>query len=236
VQKATKSSAATKLSTGYKTFYRRNIEFRMTISPIPMPKHQLQYTDTSCSTDSKSPEKSPLVATASMMKVRFNAHIDVREVPRLKDLPEGEVGVTWYTPVEFDRIKESLITTVRLMMAKKPIGNDYCVRGLEFRTPAGAKMRKQNKLKSLTAVWNEQVAQWKKDRTDEEAICFVYQQENHECRTVALRLGLQDEKEARRYLDEDCSDEADFSTIPLEENINNTLEEPHRSTVVPTAA
>lgn len=174
----------------------------------------------------------------STKKVCFGASIDVREVPHLKDLPDGEAVATWYTQKEFEEIKKSMITTIRLMMAKKPIGKDHCARGLEFRTPAGAKMRKQNKLKALTAVWNEQVSQWKDDRTDEEALSIVYQQEVHECRTIALRLGLQDETEARRVLDEDGSDEteADFSTISLEDSTTNVLEEPHRSTVVPTAA
>jgi hypothetical protein len=215
-----------------------NLKFSMTMPTMPIPETQLQCNDASCSTYSKSPENSPLVAASSSKKVRFHASIDVREVPHLKDLPEGETLATWYTQTEFESIKQSLVATVRLMMAKKLIERDLCVRGLEFRTPRGAKLRKQNKLKSLTAVWNEQVAQWKEDRSDEEAISFVYQQGIHECRTVALRLGLQDEQEARRYLNEDSSDEAesDFSTIALEDSTNNTLEEPHRSTVVPTAA
>ena len=158
----------------------------------------------------------------------------------MKELPEEDIAATWYTQQDFENIKKSIITTIRLMMAKKPIEMDQCTRGLEFRTPAGAKLRKTNKVKALTAVWNEQVAQWKEDRTDDEAISFAYQQEIQECRTFALRLGLQDEKEARRFLDQYNSDESesesDFSTISIEENTSNELKEPHRSTIVPTAA
>jgi hypothetical protein len=196
--------------------------------------------DIESTTDSSSPTKVPLAAPASptAKSVRFSTSIDVREVKHWKDLPKEEAEATWYTPVEFEEIKRSLVVTIRLMMTKKPISEDLCTRGLEFRTPAGAKLRKKNKLKALTAVWNEQVAQWKADRTDDEAISFVYQQEVHECRIIARRLALQDQKDAQRYLAQGDMEESDcdFSLISLEDEAVQSLEEPRRSAVAPTAA
>ena len=189
-----------------------------------------------CSTDSKCPESSPLVRPRK--RVRFSTCLDVKEVPVLLDVPKEEIEATWYTPDEFAAIKKTLVTTVRLMMAKKPIEEGLCIRGLEFRTPAGAKNRKKNKMDALTAVWNEQVAQWKEDRTDEEAISIVYQQQVIECRNVALRLAAKDELEARAFHSMESSNESasDFSVMSLDDPANLPLEEPHRSTVVPTAA
>ena len=204
--------------------------------PMLKTETQAHWDDAGCSTDCFSTPKSPLVELAKK-KVRFNTSIDVREVPHLRDLSEGETEATWFSPVEFENIKRKLVVTIRLMMAKKPIDRDQCTRGLEFRTPAGAKMRKQNKLKALTAVWNEQVAQWKDDRTDEEAISFVYQQQVLECRDIARRMAKQDEKDARSYLEGELEESvSDFLSLSLEESAKQSMGEPQRSAVVSTAA
>jgi hypothetical protein len=135
--------------------------------------------------------------------VTFDHNVDVREVPHLKDLPKEDVFETWYTSEDFDRIKKSLVVTLRLMVAKKPVGSDQCTRGLEFRAPQGAKLRKKNKIDALTAVWNEQVAQWKENITDDKAISRVYQEQSWKCREAARKFGLHDEKAAQAYLGED---------------------------------
>ena len=201
---------------------------------------QVMPDDIECTTDSSSPSKVPLASPtkSSIKKVQFSNSLDVREVRHWKDLPKEEAEATWYTPTEFEEIKRSLVVTIRLMMTKKPVGEDLCTRGLEFRTPAGAKLRKKNKLRALTAVWNEQVAQWKADRSDDEAISFVYQHEVHECRIIARRLALQDQKDAQRYLSEVDLDESDcdFSYGSMEDGALQSLEEPQRAAVAPTAA
>jgi len=191
------------------------------------------------SPDSETSIKAPLLQEhVSGKHVHFSSSIDVREVRHWRDLPKEETEATWYTPVEFEEIKKSLVVTIRLMMSKKPMDQEHCTRGLEFRTPVGAKLRKRNKLKALTAVWNEQVAQWKEDRADEDAISFVYQEEVHECRIIARRLALQDQKDAQRYLNEEDLDDSmsDFSVVSLGDGERQPIEEPQRSAVVPTAA
>jgi hypothetical protein len=90
-----------------------------------------------------------------------------------------------------------------LMIANKPVGSDQCTRGLEFRTPAGAKLRKTNKLKALTAVWNEQVAQWKENYADDEAIRRVYLEHSVKCIETARKMGLHDELAVLSYLGKD---------------------------------
>mmetsp|Transcript_33584 Transcript_33584/g.56189 ORF Transcript_33584/g.56189 Transcript_33584/m.56189 type:complete len:224 (-) Transcript_33584:105-776(-) len=151
--------------------------------------------------------------------VTFVQSVDVKEVPHLKDLPQEEKNATWYTNADFEVIKRSIILTLRLMVAKKPVGSDQCTRGLEFRTPGGAKFRKQNKLEALTAVWNEQVAQWKDNVTDEEAIRRVYLEQSLKCRETAIKFGLHDENAVRHYLrNEEEEDEDDSSNgVALEE-------------------
>jgi hypothetical protein len=146
--------------------------------------------------------------------VTFEHNVDVREIPHLKDLPKKDLLETWYTSEDFDRIKKSLVNTLRLMVAKKPVGSDQCIRGLEFRTPQGVKLRKKNKLDALTAVWNEQVAQWKDNKTDEDAIRRVYREQTLKCLQVAIKFGMSDEREALSALGQDGdSSFSSFSSV-----------------------
>lgn len=140
------------------------------------------------------------------MFVKFEQHVDVLEVPHLRNLQPEEVSSTWYSNQEFETIKKSLVVTLRLMIANKPVGSDQCTRGLEFRTPHGAKFRKKNKLEALTAVWNEQVAQWKDNVTDDEAIRRVYMEQSQKCVETARKFGQHDERAAQRYLLEGSDD------------------------------
>jgi hypothetical protein len=162
----------------------------------------------------KRAQVAPLSTRSARRSVTFEHNVDVREVPHLKDLPKEDLIETWYTSEDFDRIKKSLVITLRLMVAKKPIGNDQCTRGLEFRTPHGAKLRKKNKLDALTAVWNEQVAQWKDNKTDEDAISRVYREQTLNCLQAARKFGLSDEKVAQAYLGQDGdSSVSSFSSV-----------------------
>jgi hypothetical protein len=157
--------------------------------------------------------------------VTFSQNVDVQEVPHLKDLPQEEKIATWYNNQDFERIKKSLVITLRLMMAQKPVGSDQCVRGLEFRTPQGAKFRKKTKIDALTAVWNEQVAQWKENKTDDEAIRRVYVQHSLKCREAARKFGLHDEQAVQNYLHGETPEEDDsccssFHSFGLPEDEN----------------
>ena len=149
-------------------------------------------------------------AKSKYRSVRFASEVDVKEVPHLNNVPEDEHVATWYSVEDFDEMKKDMIATVRLMITNKPVGEDRCTRGLEFRTPAGARLRKQTKLEALTAVWNEQVSQWKRHETDEERISIVYQRLSYKSREAAHTMGLRDEiavepQEEERILKENSS-------------------------------
>ena len=145
-------------------------------------------------------------------------------------MTEEEIHTIWYTQEDFSLIKKSMVITIRLMMASKPISKDQCTRGLEFRTPSGAKQRKKNKLDALTAVWNEQVSQWNENKSDEFAISFVYQQQTSKCRDQALKFGLHDEKAAKKIREEDALEESRMSfedsvvSISLDDDNNEGIQ------------
>lgn len=156
----------------------------------------------SCSSaESQAPMKNePCNAPAvGRRSVSFGNTVDVLVVQHLKDTTEEEIAAIWYDNSEFEAIKKGMVATIRLMMTKKPIGSDHCTRGLEFRTPTGAKLRKNNKLESLTAVWNEQVLQWQTGTSDAEAISRVYKETSKRCREMAQKAGAYDAKAVQKY-------------------------------------
>lgn len=172
---------------------------------IPQPAH-LPATMKSANSGSKA---------RTCRAVRFSTEVDVREVPHIRDLSKDEQSASWYTLEDFDAIKKDMIATIRLMISNKPIGEDRCTRGLEFRTPAGARLRKQTKLDALTAVWNEQVSQWKRHQMDEERLSFVYQRKSYKSRQAARTMGLRDETEVEPQ--DDNEDEVSSSLSSLQE-------------------
>jgi hypothetical protein len=139
-------------------------------------------------------------APVGRRSVTFSETVAVLEMQHLKDTTDAEIAATWYDNIECEEIKKGMVATIRLMMAKKPIGSDHCTRGLEFRTPTGAKLRKKNKLESLTAVWNEQVSQWKTGTSDAETISRVYMETSKHCREMARKAGAYDAKVVQKYL------------------------------------
>lgn len=155
-------------------------------------------------------------APVGRRSVTFAKAVAVLEVQHLKDTTDAEIAATWYDTSECEAIKKGMVTTIRLMMAKKLIGSDQCTRGLEFRTPAGAKLRKKNKLESLTAVWNEQVSQWKTGTSDAEAISRVYMETSKHCGENAQKAGAYDEKAVQKYWGLHASKDDSQSSLRLE--------------------
>lgn len=170
-------------------------------------------------------------------RVRFDHHVDVKEVEHVNDMVDGRIGACWYTEEDFVSIKQGMIITLRLILANKALHDDQCARGLESRTPTGCKLRKQNKLNALSAVWEEQVAQWKQEVTDEEAISFVYQQQSYQSRAIARRRALQDQDEAREYLGlQKGQAKSSAGGVSFDELSSNTQEASVRASLLASAA
>jgi len=176
-------------------------------------------------------QQSPLVSPRGK-KVRFDSNVNVQEVPHRRDISDEEANSIWYCQEEFDVIKTNLLATLRLIVSNEPIGDDMCARGLECRTPEGARNWKQNKLRALRVVWSQQVKQWKLNVVDEDAITRVCREETYKSKEKARRKGLEDEMEARRghqiglnkSLHETCSICRD--KIPGRKTAGNILSEP----------
>jgi hypothetical protein len=126
-------------------------------------------------------------------KVSFASQVSIKEMQHRRDILAEEVSATWYNSTDFDEIKKSIIVTLRCIVAKRPLGDEQCSRGLESRTPEGTKLRKVNRINALTAVWHAQVEQWETDTINEEAIASVYQMQSAICKKAAHRAAIHDE-------------------------------------------
>ena len=201
------------------------------------PRRSILKTNSSSrSIGSRSSLSSSSSSSTSTIGVTFSQRMDVREIRHFRDLSPEEIKDVWYANEDFDEIKKSLIGTLRLMMSKKPIldeeGDDdelHCIRGLEFRTPQGAKRRKQIKVDALTAVWNEQVKQWQNDVVDDESIRQVYLKHSDPCRMAAYKFGIQDQLAIQDYKLEDNNNSSNNKDVDC-----NSVSMTERTTSVST--
>jgi hypothetical protein len=131
-------------------------------------------------------------------QVRFNRAVFVRETLHIDDYEPHEVVATWYQKDEIAMIKEDMVATVRSKL-RGELENDteeYCLRGLEVRTRVEAYKRKENKLRALEAVLDEQDGQFNAGFINERVISLVYQRVSLRCRKEAYERGIRDEIDA----------------------------------------
>ena len=224
----------------HKVFHSFNVQKMPPYAPAVMdpeaaPVQRRSSLKRSSSTSSSS-------STSMKRRISFSQNVSVQEVQSHHAMPEEEKIATWYGPQEFESIKRSIVDTLRLMMSNKAMNSDeYTTRGLEFRTPAGAKIRKRNKIEALTVVWQTQVQQWQDDMTDEEAICLVYQKVSSQCRDYARKVGKNDERIANMIAQEDKQLEENTSAcevaLPVDHGAQPEFrKQPRRSSCGPAAA
>eukprot|EP00538_Stauroneis_constricta_P011626 CAMPEP_0119562310 /NCGR_PEP_ID=MMETSP1352-20130426/20005_1 /TAXON_ID=265584 /ORGANISM="Stauroneis constricta, Strain CCMP1120" /LENGTH=349 /DNA_ID=CAMNT_0007610677 /DNA_START=246 /DNA_END=1295 /DNA_ORIENTATION=- len=81
-----------------------------------------------------------------------------------------------------------------------PFQFPLCARGLEFKTKAGSRVRSRNKLRTRSAVLNEQDLQREEGHCDPDFIAMACMEESLECRENARARGLYDEIAVEDYL------------------------------------
>ena len=137
--------------------------------------------------------------------VSFSKRIQFREVRHLHDFAQEEIADLWMTAQDYIFIKAVVRATVILMMkgyclSKDEEENDFCYRGLEYRTKMGARRRNENKISCKSAVLNEQDMQHEEDFFDIEHIKMVSEEASQECRDNARSTAIEDEKSIQDYL------------------------------------
>jgi len=182
-----------------------------------------------CSPDaSNSPEfkkdvEAKAIATQGRKKVSFAPTAKVRQIAKI---PKDVVSDYWFTNEDFSRMKKSFAPTVQRMMngtLSKDLeeqNEDYCTRGLEYRTRDGAKRRMKNKYDGMAAVLHEQDRQTFEETPDDELLARAYREANFHCISEAKTLGEQDALNVQLYLSTDNEPFYDAAAIAVDEAVS----------------
>ncbi|KAG7342973.1 hypothetical protein IV203_020918 [Nitzschia inconspicua] len=141
-------------------------------------------------------------AMVEVPKKSVSFHESVLVYPHLhyKDFSNLELSNSWYNEKEIDNIKVECMQTIQMVVNEGhhdlDSNNYWCVRGLEYRTPQGARSRRENKFLAWDAVMNEQESQYMMGEFDEEAIARAYSKVTAACQEAAIALALADSKVA----------------------------------------
>jgi len=130
-------------------------------------------------------------------KIRWSGQVRVQEIRHINNISELEKDAVWMSAIDYKMIKNVAKTTVLMMMAGQEIDEDdedFCKRGLEFRTRKGSKVRSANKLRARSAVLNEQDLQQEEGFHDPEFIAMASLDVSFDNKEQALKRGKKDAK------------------------------------------
>jgi hypothetical protein len=126
---------------------------------------------------------------------------DIYEVPHIRDYSSELIGSLWYNDMDYDRINTSCTKIIRKMSCEKPaieerMKKNYCPRGLENFTDAGALARRTIRDSAIGAVMDEQARQRKNDVFETDRIADIYAQRCLKCKIDAIITARRDELES----------------------------------------
>ena len=131
--------------------------------------------------------------------VSFAPSIRFKPVKHIDDFTDEEIEDIWFTEYDLNVIRADCVATVRNMINNKELIDEEtnCTRGLEFKTPAGAKFRKKNKQTAIKAVMAEQRLQKSTAVVDEECLSKVYRASAGNSKRISHIMALRDEQHDR---------------------------------------
>lgn len=117
-------------------------------------------------------------------------------------MTDEEKEAVWYTEGDSKIILGMAKVTVKMMMKGEcPTDDvDYCSRGLEGKTPTGAKRRQQNKFRVRKALLEEQEMQREEGICDPEYLGQVSRENSKDVCIQARHTALTDEQAIQEYL------------------------------------
>ena len=131
--------------------------------------------------------------------VTFNKRVSFKYIKHIDEYTDEEYFATWYVEEDLKEIFNDCVDNVRKMVNGQTLDESkgYCSRGLEYKTPTGSKARKQNKLRGVTTVLEEQERQRELRIHNPELIAKLYYMAGADSRNAYRFLAMQDEHAAR---------------------------------------
>ncbi|KAG7351110.1 hypothetical protein IV203_010470 [Nitzschia inconspicua] len=134
--------------------------------------------------------------------VRFHSRVRFKNVKHIDDYTDREYFATWYAEEDLQEIFNHCVDTVRKMVNGFVLNEDdgYSPRGLEYKTPTGAKIRKENKARGIRIVLDEQERQRIEGVIDPERLAKLYSDAAADSRRAYRLMAMKDQEEARPIL------------------------------------
>ena len=132
--------------------------------------------------------------------VTFFQIVTIKAHEHFRDMSLEEREATWYKKENYVEMKRECIPAVRLMIKGVYPGDSdvLCKRGVEYRTPAGSKLRKKNQRDSVQAVISAQDLD-----QDDESIRSEYIKLSALEQLNAQKVGYEDALEAAALYNDD---------------------------------
>ena len=138
---------------------------------------------------------------SSGKRVSFSELTDVHVISNVTAMSTEEMVATWWTQDDYTLIRRMLKITV-LMFANggqiHPDDQDFCARGLRYRTKTDAEHRHRSKKSAINAVLRAQDYQQKECFRDPDYIKLCYLGHVKASCAEARQLGIADELESKR--------------------------------------
>jgi len=140
--------------------------------------------------------------TDNKKSVSFYSRVKFKHIKHIDDFTDKEYFSTWFVEEDLEEIFNHCVETVRKMVNGCPLYEDegYCARGLEYKTPTGAKARKENKNRGLNIVLDEQDLQRSLGIYNPDRIARRYYEAGANSRRAYRILAMQDHLAARPIL------------------------------------
>jgi hypothetical protein len=118
----------------------------------------------------------------------------IHSIGSLDEYTQEEHSQTWYSRQEYSAIRASYTDLIHRIRNKEWIAEteDTSTRGIEGRSRAGEKARREIQIKSMVSVLSEQQRQRVEGRTDPEALAIGYRQYAYHALQAAANMGRRD--------------------------------------------
>ena len=131
-------------------------------------------------------------------KVHFHSRVRYKRIKHIDDYTDREYFNTRFAEEDLEDIFAHCVDTVTQMVNGGNLEVEgLCPRGLEYKTPAGASTRKQNKARGLRVVLDEQSRQRCLGISDPQTISMLYRSAGADSRRAYRLLAVRDREEAR---------------------------------------
>ena len=125
----------------------------------------------------------------------------IQQIDSLDQISDEERSMIWFTREEFADIKSSYQEIIAMARNKEFVqdSDNFCTRGLECRSKAGSRRRRETQLNALFAVLCEQERQQIEGIEQLESLAIVYRQFSYHSQQAATNMGRRDEHDIRAY-------------------------------------